>query len=493
MALAIRGAIEQLARAVLGMPLEHFAQREARTDAADGDGPTIPGGDHIVAAAGQAIAGLSGNVADKVERNSRTEFKRLGIDLRQDEPKFGKLIEDWRSENVDRAKSLVSFEREKLSEILAKGENKTVAELRGRIQERLDVSRSKADLLARDQVLKLNAKITRERQQAAGITDYIWTTSNDERVRETHDELDGETFSWDDPPVTNEAGDRNHPGEDYQCRCVAYPVLPELGEGDDDAAPQPEAEPEAPAPDEDLAPPAEPPLVERGLEVAKALANPGKNGAVIRDVLRQQVKALLPEAVSQDESLGRPRAAAVKVDTRTLQKLGANAVHGFDGEVTITRDVADNARLALAQHAVGGSVTAQEKDAVRTLLHEEMHGHSRVSPRSYRGLGAKLEEVGTELNARRLAGDVFGAPVNVGSYQAYIDQVRGVIRNITRAAGNPLLEDEADKLIAEAHVKAACSGGPLFETPEEAARAFAFELDVPPAQRALILQGLKQL
>lgn len=97
---------------------------------------------------------------------------------------------------------------------------------------------SKAELLARDQTLKLNAAISRTRQQAAGISKYYWTTVGDERVRKMHDDLDGKLFSWDDPPITNEAGDHNHPGEDYQCRCTASPYLPEFEESQED----PEAE-----------------------------------------------------------------------------------------------------------------------------------------------------------------------------------------------------------------------------------------------------------
>jgi SPP1 gp7 family putative phage head morphogenesis protein len=242
MQLLLRQAVGKFAQVVKSEALdrlESFAGLESKThiDAADGGDISIrPRLNAVIAAAGRLVGGGSSNAAEKVERNSKAEFKRLGIELRKEEPKFGKLIDGWRGDNVDRAKSLLEFERDKLSEILAKGEHKTVETLRRQIETRLDVVRSKADLLARDQVLKLNANITKERQTAAGITEYVWTTSNDERVREAHAELDGETFSWDDPPVTNDAGDRNHPGEDYQCRCIAFPVLPELGEdsGDDE-------------------------------------------------------------------------------------------------------------------------------------------------------------------------------------------------------------------------------------------------------------------
>jgi SPP1 gp7 family putative phage head morphogenesis protein len=121
--------------------------------------------------------------------------------------------------------------------------------LRDKLQERFAVSQSKADLIARDQVLKLNGQVTRERQKASGITEYIWTTARDERVRgnpnglypnSSHDHysLDGTRQRWDAPPQVADDGTTAHPGEDYQCRCVAAPVLsflddPDLADEDD--------------------------------------------------------------------------------------------------------------------------------------------------------------------------------------------------------------------------------------------------------------------
>ncbi len=96
----------------------------------------------------------------------------------------------------------------------------TVRELRARIRERGGISERHADLIARDQTLKLNAAITRIKQTEAGITHYMWSTSLDERVRPTHAELESRVFSWaEGTPIGY------HPGEDIQCRCVAVPVL----------------------------------------------------------------------------------------------------------------------------------------------------------------------------------------------------------------------------------------------------------------------------
>lgn len=108
------------------------------------------------------------------------------------------------------------------------------AELKSLLVDRGNVSASRAELIARDQTLKLNAKINETHQTSAGVTSYVWSTSGDERVREEHAALAGETFNWSSPP------EPGHPGEDYQCRCVALPVMPEFDAVDkefDDAAP----------------------------------------------------------------------------------------------------------------------------------------------------------------------------------------------------------------------------------------------------------------
>jgi uncharacterized protein with gpF-like domain len=81
--------------------------------------------------------------------------------------------------------------------------------------------------------------LTQLRQTELGVSKYIWRTSRDERVRESHRAMEGRTAVWDDPAVyLDDEGDRHprsgiggvelHPGEDFQCRCFAEPVLEDL-------------------------------------------------------------------------------------------------------------------------------------------------------------------------------------------------------------------------------------------------------------------------
>jgi SPP1 gp7 family putative phage head morphogenesis protein len=61
------------------------------------------------------------------------------------------------------------------------------------------------------------------------VTQYRWSTGRDERVRESHRDLEESVHSWDDPPVVDDkTGRRAHPGQDYQCRCVPIPMVDEL-------------------------------------------------------------------------------------------------------------------------------------------------------------------------------------------------------------------------------------------------------------------------
>lgn len=104
------------------------------------------------------------------------------------------------------------------------------AEIARQIQARTKVSQSRAALIATDQVARLQGQMNRLRQRSAGITTYVWSTSQDERVRASHARLNGREFNWDEPPVVNGQGRRAHPGGDIRCRCTAIPVIDSLME-----------------------------------------------------------------------------------------------------------------------------------------------------------------------------------------------------------------------------------------------------------------------
>lgn len=87
--------------------------------------------------------------------------------------------------------------------------------LRRDLQERFDVSERHARLIARDQIGKYYADVGHARMRGLGVRRAIWHTVEDERVRDSHAEMDGVEFDLDDPPVVD--GEAVLPGEAIQC------------------------------------------------------------------------------------------------------------------------------------------------------------------------------------------------------------------------------------------------------------------------------------
>lgn len=82
------------------------------------------------------------------------------------------------------------------------------------------VTESRAKLIARDQTSKINGALNEIRQTNAGVTKYVWRTSEDDRVRPSHKDNNGTVFRWDTPPSKT-----GHPGHDINCRCYPEPVF----------------------------------------------------------------------------------------------------------------------------------------------------------------------------------------------------------------------------------------------------------------------------
>lgn len=130
-----------------------------------------------------------------------------------------RYIKNWTEKEIIQLRSLV--EKESLR-------GKRYENLVNIIQKRYDVSQNKAKFLARQETGLMMAKFRESRYIDAGSPGYYWATvvgSPKHPVRAMHKDLNGKYFTWDDPPVTNPQNDRNHPGEDYNCRCVPRAVI----------------------------------------------------------------------------------------------------------------------------------------------------------------------------------------------------------------------------------------------------------------------------
>lgn len=97
------------------------------------------------------------------------------------------------------------------------------------IQDSYKVSANKARFLARQEVKLLTTQYQEARYTEAGCEEYRWDCvkgTGAHPVRPDHKALDGTIQRWDSPPVTNKkTGARNHPGQDFGCRCKARPLV----------------------------------------------------------------------------------------------------------------------------------------------------------------------------------------------------------------------------------------------------------------------------
>lgn len=144
---------------------------------------------------------------------------------------MGHTVDAWRVENVKLIRNMSDEMLDRVADTLETFDGARVEEIRDELQATFGVTRARAALIARDQILKLNAQLTEDVHRDAGINEYTWSTSNDGAVRPRHAELGGHRFKYTDPPIVDEkTGRRANPGQDFQCRCLSIPILPELDE-----------------------------------------------------------------------------------------------------------------------------------------------------------------------------------------------------------------------------------------------------------------------
>lgn len=90
-----------------------------------------------------------------------------------------------------------------------------------------EVTKSRARLIARTEVARTASVFNEVRARNLGCTHFVWRTVGDASVRQTHRALAGKVFAYDDPPECD-PGHRALPGQIWNCRCWAEPILPSL-------------------------------------------------------------------------------------------------------------------------------------------------------------------------------------------------------------------------------------------------------------------------
>lgn len=183
---------------------------------------------------------FSGNLARNHSINDwNAQVKEaLGVGVSHDwySEQMDDMVGNWIRTNVSKIRSVPSEYLTEIENIIRWGyeTRQPKVNVYNRLEKQIKLSRSRAKMIARDQLGTLNAQMTRFEHESAGVSKYKWITKRDGRVRDSHRALHGTIQSWNNPPAMwymtasrgiVYTGRYCNPGEDYGCRCVAKPVF----------------------------------------------------------------------------------------------------------------------------------------------------------------------------------------------------------------------------------------------------------------------------
>ncbi len=197
-------------------------------------------------------------IADNMEIFETKEMqkqieKSLGVKFPYESPWWDDVKQGWADRNYALIKNNSSNYVANINDIVEKGvvNGWSVSQVKEQIKKaNKSITESKAKLIARDQIGKLNGQVTQAQQEELGLEMYVFSTSGDERVRgnpggiypkanPSHYLMDGLYCRWDDSSVCSKDKGKTwesrpskavklHPGQDIQCRCTALSVFDEL-------------------------------------------------------------------------------------------------------------------------------------------------------------------------------------------------------------------------------------------------------------------------
>jgi hypothetical protein len=156
------------------------------------------------------------------QRWTGTVLSGAGVDLQYliGPAETQETIEAFMARNTALVKDISAQAQGRISDAVFRGiQQRTPAREVGRtIGEALGMGRKRANLIARDQAVKLASALDRQRQREAGLDTWKWNHSGKLHPRKWHVERDGKQY-------TDETAPEDEPGELPFCGCVRQAVL----------------------------------------------------------------------------------------------------------------------------------------------------------------------------------------------------------------------------------------------------------------------------
>lgn len=180
-----------------------------------------------------------GQILSQQHKLLARDWKAAGVRLPEQTPAVQAAIAQAQAEQVHLIKTLPRTAGEKAQEMaekaaLSSGERAStlIAQLQGLEPGYPEYA---ARRLARTEIAKSQSLLVTAQAKEAGATHYVWCTVGDEATRPEHAELNGKIFRFDDLSDKDGKG-CPAPGQIFNCRCYARPLLPEevLKAGKDD-------------------------------------------------------------------------------------------------------------------------------------------------------------------------------------------------------------------------------------------------------------------
>jgi len=162
------------------------------------------------------------------------------------------LIRSWVDSNVNITKALSANQLSELTQILSKGYRAGFSYdiIVQQMQYQLEINKKKAAFIARKEITELNSDYIRSESLKYGFDLYIWRTSNDDRVRPSHQVLNRRIMTWLNAKIfkykvedkkwllksilpasyqengeTIKGGVQKQCGHDYGCRCMPSMII----------------------------------------------------------------------------------------------------------------------------------------------------------------------------------------------------------------------------------------------------------------------------
>lgn len=166
----------------------------------------------------------------RVNVHQRNEFQRqaraaVGVDIMPLDPHINSLIDGFVHESVTLVRKLQGTTLYELEVLLTRAavDGLTGAAVAEQIEARFGIAERHARLLARDQIGKLESRLTQARCQEIGIGSYDWVSLLvGPNRRKHHVERHGRRYRYDSPPADG------HPGRAICCQCRMAPSWDEL-------------------------------------------------------------------------------------------------------------------------------------------------------------------------------------------------------------------------------------------------------------------------